>query len=107
MADHDDMAHLQLSHCKLESSAGAVIICIGSVRRHESSDIADDEDLARRGIEDDLRCDPRITAGNDKGLGRLAFCRQCGEELLMLSPKYLAETMISADQIIHVSKDLN
>src|SRR6185312_7175165 len=62
---------------ELERRAGAVLrAAVRLVRRHEIGDVAHDQELAGRGVEDDLRRDARIDAADHHDLGMLALVGQ-------------------------------
>ena len=71
VAEHHDVPDLEALHRELERGGGGLVATVRIVGRDQVGDVADDEDLARRGVEDGLRRRPRIAAGNDHDLGRL------------------------------------
>jgi hypothetical protein len=72
MAEHDDMADAEYLHREFERREDAVAHAVRCERRHQISDVAHDEQLARMGIEDHLRRHPGIAAADDHGVRRLA-----------------------------------
>ena len=62
--DHD-RADAQGENRELERRAGGMAPRVGLVDRHQRGDVADDEQLARAGVEDRLRPGPRVGAGDD------------------------------------------
>jgi hypothetical protein len=73
VAEDHDVLHAQRLHGEFERRRGAVIFAAGLIGRDEIGDVADDEELARARVEDDLRRDPRVAAADDHDLGRLAL----------------------------------
>ena len=71
VTEHDDVPDLEALHGELERGRGAVVGAVRLIGRHQVGDIADDENLARRGIENGFRRRPGIAAGDDHDLWRL------------------------------------
>ncbi len=68
--DHD-LAHPQPPHREFDRGADAVRLIVGAVGRRQIRDIADDEEFARRGIENHLRIGAAVRAGDDQRAGPL------------------------------------
>ena len=62
VAHDDDLFDLELGHREFQRRRNAVVPAAGLERRGEVGDVADDEDLARVGIEDDRRLDPAVAS---------------------------------------------
>ena len=69
---HNDVAHAQDAHREFDRRAHAVRLVVRPVGRHQVGDVADDEQLAGRGIEHHLRIGAAIRAGDDERAGILA-----------------------------------
>ena len=73
MAKDDNVLDPQRLDAEFERRAGAVLrYAVGFVRRHEVGDVADDQQLARRGIEYEFRRNPLVDAADDHHLRPLA-----------------------------------
>jgi len=77
VAQHHDVADPERHHAELEGGAGAVLEgVVRLVARHEVGDVAHDQELAWRRVEDDLRRDPGIDAADHHDLRPLPSLRQ-------------------------------
>ncbi len=95
--DHDFL-DLELGDRKLQRRRDAVAARSRLERRSEVADVADDEHLARLGIEDDRRLDPAVRTGDDQHLGALAL-REFRPARSFLRPIGEAKTAISLKQV--------
>ena len=77
------MADAEHLHRELQGREHAVADAVPRERRHEIGDVADDEQLARMGIEDDLRRHPGIAAADDHDVRRLAAPRELMEAVTL------------------------
>ena len=73
MPHHHDMLYLQHVDRIFEGGADAVQAVIRLIGRHEIGNVTDDEQLARRGIENVRRLGPAVSAGNQHDARILAF----------------------------------
>ena len=73
VAHHDDLRHLELRHGEFERGRDAVIAAGQVQRRHQIRDVADDEDLAGRSVEDLGGIDAAVRTGDHHHLGLLPF----------------------------------
>jgi len=64
MSQHDKMLDIQLAHAEFQRGAGAVIMALVFCGRNKVGDVADDEQVARRAIQNQSRIDARIAAGD-------------------------------------------
>ena len=71
MAHDDDVADAHRVDRELDGGRGAVLAAIGLERRHEVGDVAEDEQLARAGIEDGLGRRAAVATGDDHDVGDL------------------------------------
>ena len=72
VAKHDEVPDLQMLDRVLQRGAGAVILAVPLVGRHQVGDIADDEQVAGIGLQHRGRIDPGIGTGDEGHLGILA-----------------------------------
>ena len=73
MPHHHDFADAQLGDREFERRRHAVAPAAALERRDEVGDVADDEDLARIGVEDRRRIGAAVAAGDDDRARRLPF----------------------------------
>ena len=71
VAEHDDVPDLEALHREFQRGGGAVTGAVRLVGRYQVGDVADNEDLARCGVEDGFRRRAGIAAGDHHDLGLL------------------------------------
>ena len=101
VAEHDDFADLQRPHRELDGRADAVRLIVGAVRRSDVGDVADDEQLARPGVEHHLRVGAAVRAGDDQRARPLAEAAQRFEASALGLPGAGTEAAIAFDQVVH------
>ena len=84
-----------------DGGAGAVIVGIRLIGRHEARHVAHDEELARRRPEHPLRIEPGIRAGDDQRLRLLPAMRHGLVPSPFGWPYGLAKLQITLDQSFH------
>ena len=101
VAQHDDLADRKRPHRELDGRADPVRLVVGAVRRRDVGDVADDEELARPGVEHHLRVGAAVRAGDDQRAGPLAEPAQRFEASALGLPGAGAEAAIAFDQVVH------
>ena len=101
VAQHDDLADRKRPHRELDGRADAVRLVVGAVRRGDVGDVADDEQLARPGVEHHLRVGAAVRAGDDQRARPLAEPAQRFEASALGLPGAGAEAAIAFDQVVH------
>ena len=64
MAQHDDVLDLEVDDGEFQRRAGAVPADIERARRYQVGDVPHHEQIARLGVGENRRIDPRIRAGD-------------------------------------------
>jgi hypothetical protein len=82
MTEHDDVLHLQRFHGELQRGAGTVRRVVVHARWNQVGHVAHHEQIARLGVGEDRRIDPRIGAGDHHDL-RPLLDRELVEERLL------------------------
>jgi hypothetical protein len=95
--DHDapDIEHLDP---ELQRGRDAVQEAVGLIGRDQIGDVADDEQLAGGGVEDQGRVGTAVRTGDDEGVGLLTVR---GERLVLglgLGPVAVAKAVITGEQ---------
>src|SRR5580700_995769 len=101
VAEHDDLADRKRPHRELDGRADPVRLVVGAVRRGDVGDVADDEQLARPGVEHHLRVGAAVRAGDDQRAGTLAEAAQRFEAFALGLPGTGTEAAIAFDQVVH------
>ena len=83
VTEDDDVADAEHLHGELERREHAVADAVPGEGRHQVRDVAHHEQLARMGIEDDLRRHPGIAAADDHDVRRLAAPRELLEAVAL------------------------
>ena len=76
-------------------------LVVGPVRRRDVGDVADDEQLARPGVEHHLRVGTAVRAGDDQRARPLAEAAQRFEAFALGLPGAGTEAAIAFDQVVH------
>src|ERR1700722_1163754 len=101
VAEHDDLADCKRPHRELDGRTDAVRLVVGAVRRRDVGDVADDEQLARPGVEHHLRVGAAVRASDDQRAGPLAEAAQRFEASALGLPGAGTEAAIAFDQVVH------
>src|ERR1700734_524711 len=101
VAQHNDLADLKRAHRELDGRADPVRLVVGAVRRRDVGDVADNEQLARPGIEHHLRVGTAVRAGDDQRARPLAQPAQRFEAFALSLPGAGTEAAIAFDQVVH------
>src|SRR3984957_8903564 len=106
VTEHDDLADRKRPHRELDGRADPVRLVVGAVRRGKVGDVADDEQLARPGVEHHLRVGAGVRAGDDQRARPLAEAAERFETLALGLPGAGAEAAIAFDQVVHEGRGI-
>ena len=98
MAADDDLADGELLDGKLDGCADAAVRVVAS--RDAVRDVADDEELTRRGVGQELGDDPRIRATDEQGGRSLAVLGEPFEECPLRGDVFLSESAVPGQQLV-------
>src|SRR5690606_21995813 len=76
MAEHHDMLHPQGLDAEFQRGAGAMLVLVRRIGRHDIGDVTHHQQFAGRGVENHLRRDAGIDTADHHDLGLLPLLRQ-------------------------------
>jgi hypothetical protein len=91
VAAHDDAAHLQVEHRKLDGRRSAVVAMRAVVRWHEGTDVTHQKQFARPGTRQQVGHQARVRTADEQGGGVLALIHQVLELLAVLRESIVVE----------------
>ena len=71
VAENDDVLYAQVQNRELDAGADAVELAADFIRRNEIGDVTSDEEFAGHGVENRLRVDTAVAAGDHHDFGAL------------------------------------
>ena len=99
VAADDDVRHLELDDGELDRGRDAAHEAV--VLRHDVAGVAEHEQLAGLGLHQEKRIDPRVAAGDDHRVRRLAG-GELGEALAVLRVHVALKGANAGDDVVHV-----
>ena len=100
VAENDDVLDAQGADPEFQRRRDAVRLAVRRIRRDDIRDVADDEQFAGAGIENDLRRDAGIAAADDHDLRRLPGPRQFVIAVLLPLQPTGGEGAVALDQTL-------
>ena len=92
VAAHDDAAHLQVEHGKLDGGRSAVMAMRAVVRWHKGTDVTHKKQLPRPRTRQQVRHQTRVRTADEQGGGVLALIHQVLELLAVLRKSIVVKT---------------